>query len=172
MNVSTLASTRAPVWIVDRRYNLGFFILSLAAPLLLWAAFGAGWLTGVAVYAVFQLAFNMPHNVQTWTMSVFDRQDRAKNGQRYAMALAVILLLFGGTIAFSPDVAFPVLRDALVYWGYTTWSASTTASFASTSGAWRSRAHRPRRSSRRRGGGSSTSCRTRRCSSGSGIRTS
>jgi hypothetical protein len=116
--ISTLASTKAPVWIVDRGYDLGFFILSLAAPLLLWAAFGAGWLTGVAVYGIFQIAFNMPHNVQTWTMSVFDRQDRAKNGRRYAIALAVILLLFGGTIAVSPGVAFPVVRDALVYWGY------------------------------------------------------
>jgi hypothetical protein len=116
--VSTLASTKAPVWIVGRNYDLGFFILSLAAPLLLWAAFGAGWLTGVAVYAIFQIAFNMPHNVQTWTMSVLDAQDRAKNGRRYAIALGVIVALFAGTIALSPGVVFPVVRDALVYWGY------------------------------------------------------
>jgi hypothetical protein len=118
---SALAATLVPSrdgWIVDRRYDLGFFILSLGAPLLLWAAFGLGWITGVAVYVIFQIAFNMPHNVQTWTMSVLDAGDRAKNGKRYAIALVFIVSLFGGAILLSPTGAFFVLRDALVYWGY------------------------------------------------------
>ena len=120
---STSAAVSAPPvaadgWIVSRGYDLGFFILSLAAPMLLWAAFGAGWITGVAVYVVFQIAFNMPHNVQTWTMSIFDARDRAQNGRRYAIALGVIVALFLATMALSPDLAFPLLRDALIYWGY------------------------------------------------------
>jgi hypothetical protein len=105
-------------WIVSRRYDSVFFSGSVAVPLVLWWAFSYGIMTGVAVYATFQLLFNMPHNVQTWTMSVFDGADRAKNGRRYAAALGIIVLLFGGTMVLSPTGIYPWLRDALVYWGY------------------------------------------------------
>ncbi len=105
-------------WIVGNRYDLLFFSGSVAVPLLLWAGFSYGFLTGVAVYAIFQLLFNMPHNVQTWTMSAFDDEDRKKNGRRYFVALAVITLLFGGAMLVSPTGVYPWLRDALVYWGY------------------------------------------------------
>jgi hypothetical protein len=105
-------------WIVSPRYDAVFFAGSVVVPLALWAGFSIGWLTGVAVFGAFQLLFNMPHNVQTWTMSVLDRDDRAKNGRRYLVALLVIVAIFGGTMTLSPDLAFPIVRDALVYWGY------------------------------------------------------
>jgi hypothetical protein len=105
-------------WIVSRGYDLTFFVGSLAAPLLLWAAFEYGFLTGVAVFAIFQLAFNMPHNFQTWTMSVFDADDRAKNGRRYAVALFVVLGALALPALLSPNGVYPLVRDALVYWGY------------------------------------------------------
>jgi hypothetical protein len=105
-------------WIVSRRYDSLFFTGSLLAPLCLWLAFSAGLMTGVAVYATFQLAFNLPHNFQTWTMSVLDESDRAKNGRRYAIALAVCILVFAVPMLLSPDGVYPWLRDALIYWGY------------------------------------------------------
>lgn len=105
-------------WIVSRRYDTAFFSASLVLPLLLWPAFAFGWMTGVAVYATFQLAFNLPHNFQTWTMSVLDDADRASHGRRYALAFAVCLLVFGGSMLLSPTGVYPWVRDALVYWGY------------------------------------------------------
>jgi hypothetical protein len=105
-------------WIVSRGYDLVFFSGSVAVPLVLWWAFSNGIMTGIAVYVAFQLLFNMPHNVQTWTMSVFDGADRGKNGRRYAVTFAVIASLFGGTMVLSPTGLYPWLRDALVYWGY------------------------------------------------------
>lgn len=119
----TAVATSAPSlprspWIVSSRYDAFFFAGSLALPLLLWAAFSVGLITGVAVFAIFQLAFNMPHNFQTWTMSVFDADDRKAHGRRYLVALAVILGIFGLSIVLSPTKVFPVVRDALVYWGY------------------------------------------------------
>jgi hypothetical protein len=112
-----LSLPRSP-WIVSSRYDAFFFAGSLALPLVLWAAFSYGLVTGVAVFAIFQLAFNMPHNFQTWTMSVFDADDRQKHGRRYLVALVVILAIFGLSIVLAPTTIFPVVRDALVYWGY------------------------------------------------------
>lgn len=112
------ASPERTGWIVSPRYDLVFFVGSLAAPLLLWAAFAMGFLTGVAVFAIFQLAFNMPHNFQTWTMSVFDADDRKKNGRRYLVALTGILAILSVPMILSPDGVYPFIRDALVYWGY------------------------------------------------------
>lgn len=113
------AATRPKTpWIVSPRYDLTFFSGSVIVPLALWAGFSYGFLTGVAVYAIFQLAFNMPHNVQTWTMSVLDDEDRAANGRRYLAALIVIVAMFGGAMLLSPTGVYPWLRDALIYWGY------------------------------------------------------
>ncbi len=105
-------------WIVSGGYDTLFFTGSLAFPMLLWAAFAHGVLTGVGVYVAFQLLFNMPHNVQTWTMSVFDAEDRAREGRRYLVALLVIVGLIGGAMLLSPQGVYPWIRDALVYWGY------------------------------------------------------
>jgi hypothetical protein len=105
-------------FIVSPRYDTTFFTASLALPLLLWAGFSFGLMTGVAVYATFQLAFNLPHNFQTWTMSVLDAGDRQKNGRRYAVALMVCIALFALPMALSPDGVYPWMRDALIYWGY------------------------------------------------------
>ncbi len=105
-------------WIVSPRYDLTFFIGSLLLPLLLWAAFQIGWLTGVGVFVIFQLAFNMPHNIQTWTMSVLDEDDRKRNATRYILALVVITLVFALPMMFSPNGVLPWIRDALIYWGY------------------------------------------------------
>jgi hypothetical protein len=105
-------------FIVSRRYDTTFFTASLALPLVLWAAFSFGLMTGVAVYATFQLAFNLPHNFQTWTMSILDEEDRRKNGRRYAIALVVCVLVFALPMALSPDGVYPWVRDALIYWGY------------------------------------------------------
>lgn len=112
------AAHESGVWIVARGYDLLFFSGSVVVPLALWAAFTYGLLTGVGVYLAFQLLFNMPHNVQTWTMSVFDEPDRKKNGRRYLVALLVIAGLFGAAMVASPTGLYPLLRDALVYWGY------------------------------------------------------
>ena len=71
--------------------------------MLLWLGFSVGFLTGVAVYVVFQLAFNMPHNFQTWTVSVLDGEDRARNGNRYLVALIVCVLTGHGLK--DPDIA-------------------------------------------------------------------
>src|SRR3954462_15012088 len=100
-------------FIVSRRYDTTFFTASLAVPLALWAAFSFGWMTGVAVYATFQLAFNLPHNFQTWTLSVLDGEDRARNGRRYGIALAVCVLVFAVPMVLSPDGVYPWVRDAL-----------------------------------------------------------
>ena len=105
-------------WIVSPSYDVVFFIASLLVPLTLWAAFHIGLISGVVVFILFQLLFNMPHNVQTWTMSVFDRDDRQKNWARYAVAFAIIVLLFGIPMLVSPSGVLPWVRDALVYWGY------------------------------------------------------
>lgn len=116
--IATAPALPKTPWIVSRGYDLIFFSGSVAVPLVLWAAFTNGWMTGVAVYVAFQLLFNMPHNVQTWTMSLLDDADREKNGRRYVIAFGVIVALFGGTMLLSPTGAYPWLRDALVYWGY------------------------------------------------------
>mgnify|MGYP001426977036 CR=1 FL=1 len=105
-------------WIVSPRYDTLFFTASLAVPLAMWAAFSAGLMTGVAVYVAFQLLFNLPHNFQTWTMSVLDEEDRAKNGRAYAIAAVVTLLVFAVPMVLSPDGVYPWVRDALIYWGY------------------------------------------------------
>jgi hypothetical protein len=105
-------------FIVSPRYDTAFFTASLALPLLLWGAFSFGLLTGVAVYVVFQLAFNLPHNFQTWTMSILDEEDRRRHGRRYAVAFVVCALLFAVPMALSPDGVYLWLRDALIYWGY------------------------------------------------------
>lgn len=105
-------------WIVNPRYDTLFFTASLAVPLAMWAAFSAGLMTGVAVYVAFQLLFNLPHNFQTWTMSVLDEEDRAKNGRAYAVAAVVTLLVFAVPMVLSPDGVYPWVRDALIYWGY------------------------------------------------------
>ncbi len=105
-------------WIVSPRYDTLFFTASVFVPMLLWAAFSVDLLTGVGVYLAFQLAFNMPHNFQTWTMSILDGEDRAKNGKRYLIAAIVILAVFGIPMLLSPDGVYPWVRDALIYWGY------------------------------------------------------
>ncbi len=105
-------------FIVSARYDTLFFTGSLLVPLGLWAAFSIGWMTGVAVYATFQLAFNLPHNFQTWTLSLLDEGDRAKNGRRYVIALAACILIFAVPMVLSPDGVYPWVRDALIYWGY------------------------------------------------------
>jgi hypothetical protein len=107
-----------PGWIVAPGYDVCMFIGSLLVPLMLWVAFAFGWMTGVAVYATFQLAFNMPHNFQTWTMSILDADDRAKHGRRYAAAVVVIALVLGVPMIASPTIVWPWVRDALIYWGY------------------------------------------------------
>lgn len=120
--VATSASPKAAPpktpWIVSAPYDLTFFVGSLALPLMMWVAFTNGWMTGLAVYLAFQLLFNMPHNVQTWTMTVLDGEDRGKNGRRYLVAAGVIVGLFGGSMILSPGFLYPLLRDALIYWGY------------------------------------------------------
>jgi hypothetical protein len=113
-----LTATTAGPWIVGPRYDTLFFTASLLVPLTLWAGFSVGLLTGVAVYVLFQLLFNMPHNFQTWTMSVMDPADRAKHGRRYLVAAVVCLAVLGLPMAFSPDGVYPWVRDALIYWGY------------------------------------------------------
>ena len=105
-------------WIVSPRYDTLFFTASLAVPLAMWAAFSAGLMTGVAVYVAFQLLFNLPHNFQTWTMSLFDEDDRARNGRAYAIAALVIAVVFAVPMVLSPDGVYPWVRDALIYWGY------------------------------------------------------
>jgi hypothetical protein len=107
-----------PGWIVNPRYDTLLFTASLAVPVAMWGAFSIGWMTGVAVYVTFQLAFNLPHNFQTWTMSVLDGEDRAKNGRAYGIAAVVILLALGIPMVASPEGIYPWVRDALIYWGY------------------------------------------------------
>ncbi|MBO6933485.1 MAG: hypothetical protein JJ863_00870 [Deltaproteobacteria bacterium] len=110
---------RAPgAWIVSPGYDTAFFTASLLVPLTLWLGFSAGVLTGIAVYVLFQLLFNLPHNFQTWTMSVLDEGDRKKHGRRYLLAAVVCLAVLGVPMALSPDGVYPWVRDALIYWGY------------------------------------------------------
>jgi hypothetical protein len=112
------AAPSAPGWIVSARYDTLFFTGSLLAPALLWAGFQLGWLTGIAVFAIFQLAFNLPHNFQTWTLTLLDARDRARNARRYALAAAGVTLIFVVPLFVSPDTVFPWVRDLLLYWGY------------------------------------------------------
>ena len=112
------AATSSSPWVVGRGYDTLFFTASLAVPMLLWVGFSFGLLTGVAVYVLFQLLFNMPHNFQTWTMSVLDPADRATHGRRYVVAAVVCLAVLGIPMALSPKGVYPWVRDALIYWGY------------------------------------------------------
>jgi hypothetical protein len=105
-------------WIVSAGYDTAFFTASLFVPMLLWVAFGFDLMTGVAVYLAFQLLFNMPHNFQTWTVSVLDDEDRGNNGRRYLIAFAVCVLGLGLPMLLSPDGVYPWVRTALIYWGY------------------------------------------------------
>ena len=114
---AALSSTRSP-WIVGPRYDTVFFTASLLVPMLLWVGFRVGFMTGVAVYVVFQLAFNMPHNFQTWTLSVLDPKDRRAHGRRYLVAALVCLGVLGVPMVASPGGVYPWVRDALIYWGY------------------------------------------------------
>ncbi len=110
--------TQSTGWIVSPRYDSLFFTGSLLAPALLWVGFSLGWLTGVAVFAVFQLAFNLPHNFQTWTLTILDPTDRARNARRYLIAMALVALVFLLPLLVSPGGVFPWMRDLLLYWGY------------------------------------------------------
>jgi len=113
------STTRATdIWIVSPAYDTAFFTASLLVPLMLWLGFSLGVLTGLAVYVLFQLLFNLPHNFQTWTMSVLDAGDRKKHGPRYGIAAVVCLAVLGIPMALSPDGVYPWVRDALIYWGY------------------------------------------------------
>src|SRR5947209_19331123 len=93
-------------YIVSPGYDALFFTGSLLAPALLWAGFQAGWLTGVAVFAAFQLLFNLPHNFQTWTLTLFDARDRARSGRRYAFAAAALAAVFIAPAVVAPSI-FP-----------------------------------------------------------------
>jgi hypothetical protein len=105
-------------WIVSSTYDIVFFIGSLVVPLMLWGAFAFGWMTGVAVYVAFQLAFNLPHNFQTWTISLLDAGDRAKHGRRYLISALILTAVLAVPMVLSPTGAWPWVRDALLYWGY------------------------------------------------------
>jgi hypothetical protein len=118
--VSASRSAPAPgaAWIVSAPYDCLFFSGSLAIPAVLWLAFHLSLLSGIAVYALFQLLFNMPHNFQTWTLTLLDPEDRARHGRRYALAALAIFVAFGGALWLSPKLIYPWLRDGLLYWGY------------------------------------------------------
>jgi hypothetical protein len=105
-------------WIISARKDFTFFVASLGVCGAIWAAFALSWASGVAVYVVFQLAFNMPHNFQTWTLTVLDAEDREHNGPRYAVAAAIVVATFAIPLLASPDVIYPALVDLLLYWGY------------------------------------------------------
>lgn len=105
-------------WAVSAKFDAVFFVGSLAVPLLMWAAFALGLWSGVAVYVAFQLLFNMPHNAQTWTMSLIDAHDRAEHGKRYLAAAAILLAVFALPMWLSPRGIYPYVLDALLYWGY------------------------------------------------------
>lgn len=105
-------------WIVSARYDTAFFTASLVVPFSLWAAFSANLMTGVAVYVTFQLLFNMPHNFQTWTLTVLDQEDRAKNWRVYVTAAVTVVLVLGVPMVVSPNGLYPWVRDGLIYWGY------------------------------------------------------
>src|SRR4051812_20736719 len=120
MSVANPAELAIPKegWIVSPLYDSLFFTGSLLVPALLWAGFQAGWLTGIAVFAIFQLAFNLPHNFQTWTLTLLDPIDRARNKRAYSIATLLVAIVFLAPVFLSPDVIFPWVRDLLLYWGY------------------------------------------------------
>lgn len=118
MSIPIAAGPPAGRWIVSARYDTLFFTASLLVPFALWGAFSLGWMTGLAVYVTFQLAFNMPHNFQTWTMSLLEPEDRARHGRIYLGVAILALVVLGVPMALSPEGFYPWVRDALVYWGY------------------------------------------------------
>jgi len=105
-------------WIVSPRFDGAFFIGSVAVPLALWAGFQFGFWSGVALYVLFQLAFNLPHHMQTWSMSFADRDTRTAQGRRFIAWGATVALALGLPMWLSPDHLYPVVRDGLIYWGY------------------------------------------------------
>jgi hypothetical protein len=109
--------TRAP-WIVSARYDGGFFTGSVLVPLVLWLGFSLGLWSGVALYVLFQLAFNLPHHIQTWSMSVLDEQTRATEKARYLFWGTLMFVGLALPMTWSPQGIYPWVRDALVYWGY------------------------------------------------------
>lgn len=105
-------------WIVDARIDIGTQLLCLLGPLLLWASFASNLLAGAIVYVLFQILLNMPHNFQTWTLSLLDPVDRQKYGAHYLKVAVLFIIILGTTMALSPQGVFPYLNFALLYWGY------------------------------------------------------
>lgn len=72
----------------------------------------------LGLYVAFQLFFNLPHNAQTWTLTVMEPGHLLQHRARYWGSVGVALLLLVGTMALSPGWAWPLLNSAVIYWGY------------------------------------------------------
>ncbi|MBI5497026.1 MAG: hypothetical protein HY904_18575 [Deltaproteobacteria bacterium] len=124
--VSAAAVPRAPSgsgFLVSARFDITWFFASMAISYGMMAIYlvaGPGPQKSVVVglYLAFQLLFNMPHNAQTWTLTVLEPAELAAHRARYLGSLVVTLVLLGGTMAASPAVGWPLLNSAVIYWGY------------------------------------------------------
>lgn len=110
-------------WIVDRRYDLRWFLLSAVIPFGFWALASltesiGGVPTVLVCFLAFQLLFNMPHNLQTWVMSYLDVGQRRRYRVQLVRGAAVVAAVVGGTALVSPKFLYFWVSNAIVYWGY------------------------------------------------------
>ena len=110
-------------FLVDKRFDLTWFFASMAVS---YAMAGFYVLVGpgpnkavvVGIYLAFQLLFNMPHNAQTWTLTVLEPSEFQGHKARYLGSVVVALALLVSTMALSPGMGWPLLNSAVIYWGY------------------------------------------------------
>ncbi len=118
----TSKSSTTP-WLVGPRYDLLWFFASMAVPYamaLFYLAVGPGpnKVVVLGLYVAFQLLFNLPHNAQTWTLTVMEPAELTAHRARYWGSVVVTVALLGGTMALSPKEAWPLLNSLIIYWGY------------------------------------------------------
>jgi hypothetical protein len=125
MVASTLSSgsSASSPYLVNARFDFTWFFASMAvsyamAGIYLLLGPGPNKMVVVGIYVGFQLLFNMPHNAQTWTLTVLEPNHLQAHRTRYLGSLVVALALLVGTMAVSPTVGWPFLNSLIIYWGY------------------------------------------------------
>jgi len=121
--MTTAAAPPRSPYLVSARYDAVWFLGSMAVPYAMGLVY---WLVGpgehkqvvVALYVAFQLLFNLPHNAQTWSLTVLEPHERQSHARRYQGSILLAVGLLAGTMALSPTWGWPLLNSAVIYWGY------------------------------------------------------
>src|SRR5688572_3222584 len=106
MTSTVVTAPRSP-YLVSPRYDAVWFLGSMAVPYVMALVY---WVTGpgpnkqvvVALYVAFQLLFNLPHNAQTWSLTVLEGHERNAHPGRYWGSVLVATGLLVSSMALSP----------------------------------------------------------------------